>query len=254
MKVVLLTQDDPFYLGKNLDYLLSKMPSHSEIVGCVIFDVSPFGKKETFLEKAFKTVRVFGCLFFVRYAIKFVYNKLFSKYKVRKVLQRNDIPIIEIDESINSERSLEKLMFYKPDLLVSVAGNQIFKKPLIELAPKGCLNLHSALLPKYRGLLPSFWVMRFNEEKTGVSVFFVDEGIDSGPIIVQEEMVIGNLTQSQLIEKTKIMGMDAIVKAICKIEMNDIDLIDNPDSESTYFTFPTRQDVSAFRLAGKKFY
>jgi len=50
------------------------------------------------------------------------------------------------------------------------------------LAPKGCLNLHSALLPKYRGLMPSFWVLKNNENKTGVSVFFVDKGIDSGPI------------------------------------------------------------------------
>ena len=66
-------------------------------------------------------------------------------------------------------------------------GNQIFKKQIIELAPKGCINLHTALLPKYRGLMPTFWVLKNNEKYTGVSVFFVDKGIDSGPIIVQRK-------------------------------------------------------------------
>ena len=46
--------------------------------------------------------------------------------------------------------------------LISILGNQIFKKPLIELAPKGCINLHTALLPKYRGLMPTFWVLKNN--------------------------------------------------------------------------------------------
>ena len=51
------------------------------------------------------------------------------------------------------------------------------KKQIFNLAPKGCLNLHTALLPKYRGLMPTFWVLKNNETHTGVSVFFVDKGI-----------------------------------------------------------------------------
>ena len=75
-------------------------------------------------------------------------------------------------------------------MLVSILGNQIFKRKLIDLAPKGCINLHTALLPKYRGLMPTFWALKNNEKNTGVSVFFVDEGIDSGPIIIQKKVVI----------------------------------------------------------------
>ena len=61
--------------------------------------------------------------------------------------------------------------------------------------------------------MPSFWVMRHNEEKTGVSVFFVDEGIDSGPIIVQKEVPLLNRTQAELIWELKYRGADAIVEA-----------------------------------------
>ncbi len=60
-------------------------------------------------------------------------------------------------ESINSEQALARIASYHPDVLVSIAGNQLFKRPLIELASKACINLHTALLPKYRGLMPTFW-------------------------------------------------------------------------------------------------
>ena len=83
---------------------------------------------------------------------------------------------------------MDTIKYYEPDLLVSILGNQIYREPIINLASNGCINLHTALLPKYRGLMPSFWVLRNGEYYTGVSVFFVDEGIDSGPIIVQKKV------------------------------------------------------------------
>ena len=101
-------------------------------------------------------------------------------------MKYNSIPIILLDKPINNPKSVSKLKSFQPDLLVSILGNQIFKAPILNLAPKGCINLHTALLPKYRGLMPSFWVMKNNEIKTGVSVFFVDEGIDTGDIISQK--------------------------------------------------------------------
>jgi len=63
--------------------------------------------------------------------------------------------------------------------------------------------------------MPSFWVLKNNENKTGVSVFFVDKGIDSGPILVQKELSISqNMTQEELIKKSKKIGMNAIIEAI----------------------------------------
>lgn len=88
---------------------------------------------------------------------------------------------------------------------ISITGNQIFKKQLIELAPERCLNLHTALLPKYWGLIASFWVLKNNETHTGVSVFFVDEEIDSRPL-VQKKVEIENRTQEELVGFTKNVG------------------------------------------------
>ena len=254
MKVVLITQDDPFYLGRNIDYLLSILPTGITVTGCVMFDVSPFGKRESFTKKLKKTFDIFGANFTFRYGLKFIKSKFDKESKLRYVLHKHRVPLIKLEKSINHSDSLQIIKQYQPDVLVSIAGNQIFKKPLITLAQKGCINLHTALLPKYRGLMPSFWVLRNNEKFTGVSVFFVDEGIDSGPIIIQKKVAIGDMSQQKLIETTKKIGMDAIIEALVRIKNNDVELIPNRQEEMSYYSFPTREDVKEFRRIGKNFF
>ena len=165
MRIVLITQNEPFYLVKNLSYLFKNIPKHSKVVGCVVTDVSPFGRRESFFSKAKRTFNIFGLGFFLYYSFKYISSKLNSDKSIFSFLKLNNIPIITLNENINSKSSVEKIKFYKPDLLISILGNQIFKDPIINLATKGCINLHTALLPKYRGLMPTFWVMKNNEKK-----------------------------------------------------------------------------------------
>ena len=254
MKIIIITQADPFYLAKNIDYLISILPFDVVISGCIVSDVSPFGKKESFINKALKTLRIFGLKFFLIYSLRYVAT-LFSKANnVNSVLEKNKIPIIQLEDSINSSASLECIKKYSPDLLISIGGNEIFKRPLIDLAEFGVLNLHTAPLPKYRGLMPSFWVLRNQENYTAVSVFRVDEGIDSGPILIQEKIDINGQSQEQLINQTKKIGMDCIVKAISKVQANDISTMPNDDNQMTYYSFPTKDDVREFRRVGAKFF
>jgi len=254
MRLVLLTQDDPFFLAENINYLISQLPAHSEIVACVLFEVGAFGKRKSLLKQAKETQGIFGTKFFLRYGFKYVFNKFNKNKKITHVLDNHDIPLVRLEKKINHTSSIEIIKSYNPDLLISIAGNQIFKKPIIDLAPKGCINLHTALLPKYRGLLPTFWVMKNKEKETGVSIFFVDEGIDSGPILVQKKVTIGNRTQEQLIQHTKKIGMDGIIEAIEKIKSSNYTLLDNPDEEQSYFSTPTRKDVEVFLEGGNRFY
>ena len=255
MRIVLLTQADPFYLAENLDFLLSHLPFHSDVVATVLFEVSPFGKRESWGAKMKRTYQVFGFKFFMHYSFTFLFNKLKSSKNVRKVLQKYKVPIISLNRGVNHPESLGIIRSYYPDLLISIAGNQIFKKELIDLAPCGWLNLHTALLPKYRGLMPSFWVLKNNEKETGVSVFFVNEGIDSGDILVQENIPLTEgMTQEQLIKVSKHIGMKAIIKAIEKIHGGNYILIPNDDSGKSYYSFPTKEDVKEFYRKGKRFF
>ena len=253
MRVVIITQDEPFYLRNNLDYLFSIFPKSCEVVGCVVNDVSPFGKTETFFSKALTPLTVFGLRFFIHYSFKYLIQK-FKNNNIRSLLKCKKVPEIKLSSSINSKKSLDEIKSYQPDLLISILGNQIFKKPLIELAPKGCINLHTALLPKYRGLMPTFWVLKNDENHTGVSVFFVDEGIDSGPIIVQKLIQINGQSQAELIRESKRIGMEAIAEAVDFIYRDSVNLIENDDLQKSYYSFPTRKDVREFRMSGKRFF
>lgn len=254
MRIVLLTQDDPFYLAKGIDYLIANLPEGAEMVGAVVFDVSPFGKAGSFKDKAKKTYEVFGKRFFAHYGVRYLKSKLAPGNSVKKVLTKHGVPLVQIDGRVNRPENRAKIAALKPDLLLSIGGNQIFRRPLLDVATHGCLNLHTALLPKYRGLMPTFWVLRNNEPETGVSVFFVDEGIDSGPILVQKRVEIGDRSQAELIKHTKKIGMDAILEGVTLIMKGGYQLIDNPEDDKTYFSFPTRADVDEFYRQGKRFF
>jgi methionyl-tRNA formyltransferase len=254
MRIILITQSDPFYLAKSIDYLAENMPKYARIVGAVVSDFSPYSKKESVTKFAWRTLRTFGGRFSLFYLCKFLLNSLCSKNNIKKVLEKHAIPTINLRKSINHPESIFLLSSFEPGLLVSIASNKIFKKSLIDLAPKGCINLHTGLLPKYRGLMPTFWVLKNQEEITGVSVFFVDEGIDSGPIIVQKEIKIQNMSHAELIKKSKLVGMDAIVEAIEKINQGNFELIPNRDDEMTYYSFPKRNDVKDFINKGNRFF
>jgi methionyl-tRNA formyltransferase len=224
------------------------------VVASVLFDVAPFGKKESKVKQLIDTYRVFGLGFTIHYILQ--YAKGILGKGVKGVMETNGIETVKLANRVNHPNSLEIIQSFKPDLLVSLAGNEIFKQPLFESANYGVINLHSALLPKYRGLMPSFWVMRNNEERTGVSVFFVDEGIDSGPIIVQKKVPLLDRTQAELIWELKYRGADAIIEACNLVAEHgkDTPTMANDEKEMTYYSRPTKEDVKAFKSIGKKFF
>ena len=235
MRITLITQNEPFFLPEHLDYLLTNTPSYAQVISCVVSPPSTYGRRKSFLYKTKDTLNRFGLKFFMFYSLKYLYYKLFKpKHNVFKILEKYNISAIVLNKSINNFESIKTIESYRPDLLISILGNEIFKKELFTLTKYGCLNLHTALLPKYRGVMPTFWVLKNNEQYTGVSVFFVDEGIDSGPILVQKKTEINNRTQFQLIKHTKHIGMDAILESIDKIYTGNYQLIENDIEDSTY--------------------
>ena len=252
-RIVILTQNETMFLVPALDYFLRRINTNCKILGAVVFEPSPFGRNQSFIQKIITTIGIFGLEFVFRYGFFTIRSKIFGR-DVKKILSMHKVPVIGITGSINSDDSLSVLRSLEADLFISITGNQIFKKPLLEIPRFGTLNLHTALLPKYRGLMPSFWVLKNKEKQTGVSVFFVDEGIDSGPILVQKEISIENMSQWELIRMTKFLGMEAILEGIELVQAGDYQLIPNNEEESTYYSFPTRQDVIEFKKGGNRFF
>ncbi len=254
MRIVLLTQDDPFYLPETTEDFLKRIKQcrEHELVSVIVSSASPFGKREHFLKKAKKTYAVFGFRFFIHYTTQFIYRKILLGKSVQKVVNQRGFHLWKLAGSINAKENYEKLAQLKPDLIIIIAGNQIIKKKVLDLPAYGVINAHSSLLPAYKGLMPSFWVLKNNEKVTGVTVFKLGEGIDDGPIINSKVIEISaNMTQAELVKRSKYIANELLIEAI--------DMVSKPDlfkenKGGSYFKFPTRADVDEFYKAGKRFY
>ena len=254
MKIILFTQEDPFFLVESTKDLIQKIKNDGQhsLVQAIISPPSPFGRNETFKQKAMKTYRIFGLSFFLYYSFRFLLRKIILRKSVEKVLHNNNIPVITISDTINSKTNVEFIANLKADLILIIAGNQIIKKRVLETTKYGVFNVHSSLLPSYKGLMPTFWVLKNKESKTGVTLYQLTEGIDNGPIIAYKEFKISSyITQSNLIKELKILANDLIIESIEMVK--DKNNYKEPE-EGTYFKFPNRKDVKEFKQNNNKFF
>ncbi len=123
-------------------------------------------------------------------------------------------PIIK-PEKVNSDEAIATIASWKPDVIAVVAYGQIFKRPLLELAPHGCVNCHFSLLPKYRGAAPVIAALEAGERITGVTVMHMGEGLDDGNIMLQSfEPIYPDTTGGALMEDLAIAGGVTLAKAL----------------------------------------
>lgn len=114
---------------------------------------------------------------------------------------------------------IESIKALEPDVICVVAYGKILPKSILEIPKYGCINIHPSLLPKYRGPAPIQWAVLNGDKTTGVSIMYLDEGMDTGDIILQEETTIGEKeTTGELWSRVSIMGANLIVTALEQIE------------------------------------
>lgn len=150
-------------------------------------------------------------------------------------------------EDPNSKQFCNYLETIKPDVIINQSQSFI-KKRLLDIPKIGVINRHNALLPKNRGRLTPFWVLYKNEIKTGVSIHFLDEKLDSGDIIVQKEFPVkAKESFNSLVEKNYQIAGKAMLEALDLLEKGNFELIKNDDSKATYNTIPTLKEAWEYR-------
>ena len=130
-----------------------------------------------------------------------------------------------------------------PDLIVVVAYGKILPPEVINYPKYGCINLHVSLLPKYRGAAPMQRAIMEGEDKTGVTVMYMDEGLDTGDIIAVSEFDIGPLDDFEAIhDRSAEIGSALLSKTIYDIESGNIERIKQDDSLATYAKKVEKED------------
>ncbi len=156
------------------------------------------------------------------------------------------IPIRYITTA-NSKKFREHLETLNLDIIIN-QSQSIIKKDLLEIPKIGVLNRHNALLPKNRGRLTPFWVAFKQEKETGVSIHFVEEGIDSGDIIVQKRFKVESRDNfNSIVKKNYEIASKAMVEAIDLLEDGFRDFIPNNDEQATYNSTPTLKEAIQYR-------
>ena len=129
-----------------------------------------------------------------------------------------DIPVFQ-PVKVREKSCVEKLDSYKADVMVVVAFGQILPREILELTPYGCINVHASLLPKYRGAAPIQWSIIDGETVTGVTTMQMDEGLDTGDILLKTEVPLEpDETGGSLHDKLSAAGAKLCVETLKALE------------------------------------
>lgn len=153
---------------------------------------------------------------------------------VKECALKYDIPVFQ-PIKIREEENVAKLEELDIDFMVVVAFGQILPKSILDIPKYGCINVHSSLLPTYRGAAPIQWTIINGESKTGITTMFMDEGIDTGDILLQEETPIyDDDTGGSLHDRLADMGAKLLIKTLDGLKAGAIKRIKQDDSKSNY--------------------
>ena len=130
-----------------------------------------------------------------------------------------------------------------PDLIVVVAYGKILPKNILSLPKIGTINIHASLLPKYRGPAPIQWAIINGEKKTGVTTMFMDDGLDTGDILLSSEIEIApNDTSATLHDRLSVLGGNLLMKTLAAIEAGELKPIPQDHARATHSTLLKKKD------------
>ncbi len=188
-----------------------------------------------------KKITGIGPRAFLHRARRFVERRFPAQGTTQWMARRARLPIWDSDLArVPFAEFVTRLL---PDLFVVASFNRILKPEILSLAPRGALNIHPSLLPKYRGADPVFWVVRNGEQRTGVTVHWMDAGVDTGPIVCQREVEIPEGADStSLIETLTRAGTEVLAEALDQVEVGRASRKVQEEREASHFP-PASEDV-----------
>ncbi|ONI39602.1 methionyl-tRNA formyltransferase [Candidatus Epulonipiscium fishelsonii] len=138
---------------------------------------------------------------------------------VKELAVKYDLEVRQPERIKQDEELYEYLKKLSPDLIVVVAFGQILPESILNIPKLGCINIHGSLLPRYRGAAPIQWSIINDEQVTGVTIMYMDKGMDTGDIIYKKEIpILPNETATSLYNKMMYIGADALKEALPLIE------------------------------------
>ena len=257
MKIAILTAREPLYLPAFFDRFLARRAK--DVVGIAV--CSPVYKNQSAFSMLRRYVKAFGLGNAARLAWRVLGAKvkdcLRIGFRVRRFYSVESAAAyygvcVWRPKDVNASEFLDLLRSAGVDLVLSVSCPQIFSEELIRLPALGCLNLHGADLPKYRGIAPSFWMLAKGEQEAAVTLFYVNAGIDTGDVAGKRRFPIRPQdTLDTFIQRAKREACDLALDVLDRIEAGTVQR-EPLEGKGSYFGFPTREAYREFRRRGRR--
>ncbi len=155
---------------------------------------------------------------------------------VKKTALKYGIPVLQ-PEKASDPAFIEEIRELNPDIIVVTAYGKILKPALLSIPKYGCINVHASLLPKYRGASPIQWAVINGEEVSGVTIMYMAEGLDTGDMILQRELILDKKeTAGSLHDRLAAIGGPAVLEAMDMIEEEIAPRIPQNEALANYVT------------------
>lgn len=159
---------------------------------------------------------------------------------VKTLAEAHRIPVFQ-PEQVRETEFVDTFREISPDMMVLAAFGQLIPTEILDMPPIGCLNVHPSLLPKYRGAAPINWALINGEKKTGVTIMLMNEGLDTGDILLQEEADIGPAeVYDELHDRLAQLGAELLIKTIEDIVAGTIIRVPQDSPQATYAPLLTK--------------
>lgn len=161
---------------------------------------------------------------------------------IKALALEHSIPIFQ-PEKINKEESLEIIKSLSPDLIVVAAFGQILSQRILNLTKKGAINVHASLLPKYRGAAPINWAIIQGEKETGITTMLMDNGLDTGDILMQRKIdILPEENAGSLHDRLVQLGAETMIETIGKWKKGELTPQKQDESRASYAPSLKKED------------
>jgi len=257
MKTIIITQDEPFFIPRIIKHIYYSRP---EDVKAIVVIPS----ESNLISNLKRQLILLGFYTFMFQLFQYISIHFSDKiyYHRKQYNKLNNIELFSLAKhikyyqvtNINNPSFLDGLEKHQPDVIVSISAPQVFRERLLNIPKYGCINMHGSFLPNYRGLLPSFWQLYYNEEEAGVTVHRMASKIDNGNILKQKYFPIRKgETMYSLIMRSKMIGVRLLLKTMWEMANNQLCEKINVVEKGSYYSYPTRAEIKDFRRRGLSF-
>jgi len=257
MKIEFLTAEDPFYVLPFFEEFLRHYSTEFEItrISCC----RAMGKRSRLqllreLKWLYGPIGL-GKLLFRAGAAKALAllprGRAASRYySIAQLSKAYSIPYEHVANP-NQPEFADSLRRRSPELLISVACPYILKEKVLSIPQRGCINIHHAPLPRYRGMMPTFWQLFHGEQQLGVTIHYMAAKVDEGNALLQESLpVTPGESLHELIRRSKRHGAHCMARVVRSIQTNEAVAVPMDHAQGSYFTFPLREEALEFRRKG----